>query len=179
MTIKHLLCFCGLQLIQNGLITISQNKDTVAEKIWVVYQSHQAGGFTLLQQQRQEQAEERWKRSHPTCLSSRVDCVYSDCAKLSHLIWPWYIEMLQNATSGSFNQTELRPFRPGQSAGERPPVKMLQCRRKEQKRQRAVNEWRWQPNIQCGLHPTSTTLTQPFSRDTHAHVCMWNPQTGQ
>lgn len=35
--------------IQNGLITISQNKDTVAEKIWVVYQSHQAEGFTLLQ----------------------------------------------------------------------------------------------------------------------------------
>lgn len=29
--------------------------------------------------------------------------VYSDCAKLSHLIWQGYIEMLQSATNGSFN----------------------------------------------------------------------------
>lgn len=33
----------------------------------------------------------------------KADFVYSRCAKLSHLIWQRYIELFQNAASGSFN----------------------------------------------------------------------------
>lgn len=33
----------------------------------------------------------------------RADFVYSLCAKLSLLIWQRYIELFQNAASGSFN----------------------------------------------------------------------------
>lgn len=48
---------------------------------------------------------------------------------------------------------------------------MLKCFSREgrsKKRQRVVNEWRWQPNTPGS--PLPTALTQPFSTDIHAHV---------
>lgn len=67
-----------------------------------------------------------------------VDGVYSERARPSGLIWPRRIERLQNATSGSSNYAELRPFRAGQGAGERPSVKML---RQAGGRRRNVSLW--------------------------------------
>lgn len=89
--------------IQNGLITISQKKRHSCREDLCRLSEPSSWRLHIVTIAKTGTSKGKMEKITSNMFILPKSTVYSDCAKLSHLIWPWYIETLQNATSGSFN----------------------------------------------------------------------------
>lgn len=143
---------------------------TVAQKICCIHQSHQSEGLCIVTKVQIWMKEAKMENiTSKLVYPPKVDGVYSERARPSGLIWPRRIERLQNATSGSSNYAELRPFRAGQCAGERPSVKML---RQAGGRRRNVSLW-WNELEMAAKHSvrSSPNINNTNSAFQRTHMC--------